>query len=439
LVSPGFQSTRAFSDILEKFSHEPMNSNRLLAFDPDMACGGMIAAAATASGYEVASARTAGQFFQYLQLWNPAFILLDMSLPEDEGTALFQQLCEMRHSALILAMGPVADQDRLHRLSHRGAHRGLTMAGTIFKPLHRSELDRILADLRDSRHWLSEAILARALEQGELFLEYQPLIDLRSGHVCSVETLIRWRHPQRGLIGPDIFIPFAEATDTIAAMTRWVATQAIAELGIWTRQGIELDLAFNLSARNLRDADLGPAVLGACRQAGISPSRITLELTETVAVERPDEALAALSRLRLSGLKLAIDDFGTGYSSLAQLRRLPFSQIKIDRSLVTNCQQSRRAMQIIATVVDLARNMGLHSIAEGVETPSDLDAVANLGCDKAQGYLISRPLPADRLAAWLADWPVAAGPQCSEDVLHSILCNKRTEPPSSPAPSWNRA
>jgi EAL domain-containing protein (putative c-di-GMP-specific phosphodiesterase class I) len=416
-----------------------MNSNRLLVFDPDVACGGIIAAAAAASGYEAASARTAGQFFQYLQLWNPAFILLDMSLPEDESAAPFQQLCEMRHEALILVMGPVADQDRLHLLCHRGAHRGLTMAGAIFKPLHRNELDSALADLRDSRHWLSEATLARALEQGELFLEYQPLIDLRTGHVCSVETLIRWRHPQRGLIGPDIFIPFVEATDAIGPVTRWVARRAIAELGAWARQGIGLDLAFNLSARNLWDADLGPAVLDACRLAGISPSRITLELTETIAVERPDEALSALSRLRLSGLKLAIDDFGTGYSSLAQLRRLPFSQIKIDRSLVTNCQQSRRAMRIIGTVVDLARNMGLHSIAEGVETPSDLDAVANLGCDKAQGYLISRPLPADRLLSWLSAWPVAAGPQRSEDVLRSILCNRRIDPPSSPAESWNRA
>jgi EAL domain-containing protein (putative c-di-GMP-specific phosphodiesterase class I) len=409
-----------------------MNSNRLLVFDSDAACGGAIAAAATASGYEVARAAATGQFLQYLQLWNPAFILLDISKPEDEGAALFQQLCEARHQALILLMAPLADQGRLHLLNHLGTRHGLSMAGMIFKPLHCTELDRTLADLRNSRHWLSETTLAGALERGEFFLEYQPLNDLRTGHVSSVETLIRWRHPQRGLIRPDVFIPFAESTDAIGPVTRWVASTAIAELGAWARQGFELELAFNLSACNLWDADLAPAILEACGKAEVAPSRITLELTETAAVERPDEAVAALSQLRLSGLKLAIDDFGTGYSSLAQLRRLPFSQIKIDRSLITDCRPSRRAMQIIGTVVELARGMGLHCIAEGVETRSDLDAVVSLGCDKAQGYLISQPLPADRLLPWLAGWPVAAGPRHGEEMLRSILCNKRIKPALEP-------
>jgi EAL domain-containing protein (putative c-di-GMP-specific phosphodiesterase class I) len=184
---------------------------------------------------------------------------------------------------------------------------------------------------------------------------------------------------------------------------------AIAQLKIWTRQGVALGLAINLSARNLWDCDLADAILAACEAADISTSRITLELTETAAIERPEDAASALSRLRLSGIKVAIDDFGTGYSSLAQLHRLPFSQIKIDRSLVTNCEQSHGALQIIGTVVGLARSLGLHCIAEGVETKSDFDAVGNLGCDAAQGYLISRPLPADRLQSWLAGWPVVPG------------------------------
>lgn len=380
----------------------------------------MIAAAATASGYETASATGLGPFLQYLKLWNPAFILLDVSAQGDAVMTMLQHLWDARSPALVLLMGPVADQGRLHLLQHLGASRGLAMVGKVFKPLHRNELEQTLTGLRDSRHWLTETAVTRGLERGEFFLEYQPLANIRSGHISSVESLIRWRHPHRGLISPDSFIPFVETSNAVGPLTRWVAMTAIAQLDAWTRQGMELDLAINLSARNLWDSDLADAILAACEAADISSSRITLELTETAAIERPEDAIAALSRLRLSGIKLAIDDFGTGYSSLAQLRRLPFSQIKIDRSLVTNCQHSHSALQIISTVVDLARSLGLHCIAEGVETKSDFDAVGNLGCDTAQGYLISRALPADRLQTWIADWPVVPGPRRSIELLRSI-------------------
>ncbi|MGH6643839.1 MAG: GGDEF/EAL domain-containing response regulator [Bradyrhizobium sp.] len=398
----------------------PMISNRLLIVDFDPNAGAFIAAAATASGYETATATAAGQFLQYLQLWNPAFVLLDVGASGETGMAMLRHLWETRCPALVLLMGRVADQGRLHLLQHMGTGNGLTMTGMVFKPLHRNELVQTLTGLRDSRHWLTETAVTQGLERGEFFLEYQPLVNVRSGHISSVESLIRWRHPHRGLISPDAFIPFVEASNAVGPLTRWVAMTAIAQLEAWTRQGVELDLAINLSARNLWDSDLADMILTACEAADISTSRLTLELTETAAIERPEDAIAALSRLRLCGIKLAIDDFGTGYSSLAQLRQLPFSQIKIDRSLVTNCQQSHSALQIISTVVDLARSLGLHCIAEGVETKSDFDAVGNLGCDTAQGYLISRALPADRLQTWLADWPVVPGPRRSIELLRSI-------------------
>ncbi|MGH6880879.1 MAG: GGDEF/EAL domain-containing response regulator [Hypericibacter sp.] len=398
----------------------PMISNRLLIVDFDPNAGALIAAAATASGYETATATAAGQFLQYLQLWNPAFVLLDVGASGETGMAMLRHLWETRCPALVLLMGRVADQGRLHLLQHMGTGNGLTMTGMVFKPLHRNELVQTLTGLRDSRHWLTETAVTQGLERGEFFLEYQPLVNVRSGHISSVESLIRWRHPHRGLISPDAFIPFVEASNAVGPLTRWVAMTAIAQLEAWTRQGVELDLAINLSARNLWDSDLADMILTACEAADISTSRLTLELTETAAIERPEDAIAALSRLRLCGIKLAIDDFGTGYSSLAQLRQLPFSQIKIDRSLVTNCQQSHSALQIISTVVDLARSLGLHCIAEGVETKSDFDAVGNLGCDTAQGYLISRALPADRLQTWLADWPVVPGPRRSIELLRSI-------------------
>jgi EAL domain-containing protein (putative c-di-GMP-specific phosphodiesterase class I) len=396
-----------------------MNSNRLLILDADPRSGEMIAAAATAAGYETATAWCVGQFLQYLQLWRPAFVLLDVGAQGDDDTRLLRHLWETGSHALIALMGRISDQSRLHILTHLAAGQGLTMAGTMFKPLHQKELAETLAGLRDSRHWLNEAAVGRALERDEFVLEYQPLANIRTGHISSVESLIRWRHPHRGLVAPDAFIPFVESSPWVVPVTHWVVKTAIAQLGLWTRQGLELDLAINLSARNLWDDDLADTILEACREAGIPTSRIVLELTETAAIDRPDAA-AALSNLRLHGIRLAIDDFGTGYSSLAQLRSLPFSQIKIDRSLVTDCQQSHSAMQIISTVVDLARSLGLHCIAEGVETKSDFDAVGSFGCDEAQGYLISRPLAADRLRPWLAGWPVIPGPRRSQELLQSI-------------------
>ncbi|HWA41671.1 MAG TPA: EAL domain-containing protein [Hypericibacter adhaerens] len=397
-----------------------MNSNRLLILDPDSGSGDTVATAAAAAGYETASARSVGQFLQYLQLWQPAFVMLDIGPQTDESMALLRHLWEVRSPALVVLMGRVADQSRLHILQHIGASHGLTMAGLMFKPLHQSELDRTLAGLRDDRHWLTEAAVMQALDQDEFLLEYQPLTDVRSGHIRSLESLIRWRHPQRGRIGPDQFIPFVEANRVIGPVTQWVAETAIAQLGAWSEMGLELNIAINASARNLSDDSLAETILAACERAGIPPERVTLEITETAAMERFEDAVATLSRLRASGMHLAIDDFGTGYSSLAQLRRLPFSQIKIDRSLVTNCQQSHSALQIISTVVDLARSLGLRCIAEGVETKEDFDAVGNLGCDVAQGYLISRPLPADQLPPWLADWPVIPGPRRSVELLQNI-------------------
>lgn len=400
-----------------------MNSNRLLILDSDPRCGETIAAAASATGYETAAASSVGQFLQYLQLWRPAFILLDIGA-QDDDTRLLRHLWEAGSRALIVLMGRLSDQSRLHILQHLAAGQGLAMAGMMFKPLHQKELVETLAGLRDSRHWLTEAAVIRALERGEFVLEYQPLANIRTGHISSVESLIRWRHPHRGLIAPNAFIPFVESTNAVGPVTHWVAKAAIAQLGVWAEQGLELDLAINVSARNLWDDSLADTILVACRSASIATSRITLELTESAAIDRPDAA-AALSNLRLHGIRLAIDDFGTGYSSLAQLRSLPFSQIKIDRSLVTNCQQSHSAMQIISAVVDLARNLGLHCIAEGVETKPDFDAIGNFGCDEAQGYLISRPLAPDRLLSWLADWPVVPGPRRSQELLWNIARTAR--------------
>jgi EAL domain-containing protein (putative c-di-GMP-specific phosphodiesterase class I) len=256
-----------------------------------------------------------------------------------------------------------------------------------------------IADLRAAldavRHeggWLSVAALSSALEQSEFHLHYQPKLDLRSGAITSLEALMRWQHPTRGAISPVDFIPFAECSTFIDRLTNWLTEEASRQLRAWDGDGVQVDVALNISSRNLHEARLADVLDEHCRANGIAPERVTLELTETAAMRDAVQMIDVLARLRLKGFKLSIDDFGTGYSSLAQLHRLPFSEIKIDRSFVTDCVTSGESRSIVKLVIDLAHALGMTAVAEGVESADVLDQLRELGCDQAQGNHIARPL-----------------------------------------------
>jgi diguanylate cyclase (GGDEF)-like protein len=246
------------------------------------------------------------------------------------------------------------------------------------------------------------AELRRALDEHELVLYYQPKAQLADGAIAGVEALVRWNHPQRGLLAPAEFIPVAEHTGLIKEVTLYVLRQALQQLRLWEAEGLVLTVAVNLSARDLLDFDL-PEVIGAIlSDNGVAATRLELEITETVLLSDPMRARAILSRLSAMGVKLAIDDFGTGYSSLAYLKRLPVSEIKIDRSFVTNMNTDRSDAAIVRSTIDLGRNLGLTVVAEGVETEADWAQLKALNCNFAQGYHLSRPIPADEVAGWVA-------------------------------------
>jgi diguanylate cyclase (GGDEF)-like protein/PAS domain S-box-containing protein len=243
--------------------------------------------------------------------------------------------------------------------------------------------------------------LRRALEQRELELFYQPKIELGSGRVTSVEALLRWRHPSRGLVLPDEFIPVADRTGLMDPLTRYVIEEALKQRQEWRRAGRELAVAVNVSMRNLIDGAFPGDVLELLRKWDVPPESLELEVTEHAIEADRFRAKAVLERLGEMGLRVAIDDFGTGYSSLAYLRRLPLHEIKIDRSFVTTMTTDKDDAVIVRSAIDLARNLGLGVVAEGVETAETLAALVGLGCDSAQGYYWSRPLPAAELTAWL--------------------------------------
>jgi diguanylate cyclase len=266
-------------------------------------------------------------------------------------------------------------------------------AGYVFYDKARSEADpanlTLVSDLR------------RALDERELVLYYQPKASLANGAVESVEALLRWNHPTRGLLGPDQFIPLAQQTGLIKPLTLYVIDDALRQCRAWQRAGMTLGVAVNLSVRNLLDAEFPDQVKALLKKRRVSPGLLELEITESTMLSDPVRTKRVLDKLSAMGVALSIDDFGTGYSSLSYLSQLPVNEIKIDRSFVMNMADCDNDAVIVRSTIDLARNLGLQVVAEGVETEEAWDELSQLGCTLAQGYYLSRPVPAKDLTQWL--------------------------------------
>jgi diguanylate cyclase (GGDEF)-like protein len=245
--------------------------------------------------------------------------------------------------------------------------------------------------------------LRRAIDRGQLVLHYQPKVDLRTGEIHGVEALVRWKHPERGMVPPDEFIPPAQKTGVIGPLTMFVLDEALRQCRNWALQGLELCVAVNLSTRNLLDVHLPDTVGELLSRWEVAPSLLELEITESTILADPIRAMQILSRLDEMGVRLAIDDFGTGYSSLAYLKRLPVDELKIDKSFILGMEDSENDAVIVRSTIDLGRNLGLRVVAEGVETSKAWNRLASLGCDIAQGYYLSRPIPAGELTEWIRE------------------------------------
>lgn len=252
--------------------------------------------------------------------------------------------------------------------------------------------------------------LRQGLQSSELVLHYQPKVSLSTGEACGVEALVRWQHPKRGLIPPDQFIPLAEHTGLIGPLTLYVLDTALAQVRAWTDAGYPIPVSVNLSARNLLDERLPDQVAALLIKHDVPARMLNLEVTESAIMTDPIRAERLLIRLQALGVAIAIDDFGVGYTSLAQLKKLPVNELKIDRSFVTSMETDSGNALIVQSVIDIGHNLGLVAIAEGVESQEVMAALGELGCDIAQGYHFSRPLPADDLLAWYAQHAATVSP-----------------------------
>jgi len=262
-------------------------------------------------------------------------------------------------------------------------------------------------------HLQLESDLRRALERQEFRLYYQPIVDLEDGAVIGFEALVRWRHPERGLLLPDQFIPSAEETGLVMALGEWVLREACRQLKVWddTIPGAEaLSVTVNLSSRQIDDRDLVERVALAIRDAGVEPRRLKLEVTESLIMENPTLAAELLNRIKALGCEICLDDFGTGYSSLSYLLRLPIDVIKVDRSFLVDLGRGTRNADIVWAVLELARRLGMRVIAEGVETHSQVLHLRELDCAYAQGYYFSRPVDAEAAVELATSRVVAIGP-----------------------------
>lgn len=259
-------------------------------------------------------------------------------------------------------------------------------------------------DPHSARRLALMAGLRQAIEQDQLFLVYQPKIDLKSGCVSGVEALVRWKHPEWGVIPPDQFIPIAEQTGLIRLLTYWVFNTAVHQCRAWREEGREISVAVNLSPRSFQDVTLCDQIVKALSDHGVPPGLLEIEITESILMADPVRAMEILVDLSGKGIQFFIDDFGVGYSSLSYLKRLPVTAIKIDKSFVGNMAMSHDDEVIVRSTIDLAHNLGRKVIAEGVETREILEKLLSLGCDAAQGYYFSRPIAPADLTRWLDEF-----------------------------------
>jgi EAL domain-containing protein (putative c-di-GMP-specific phosphodiesterase class I)/CheY-like chemotaxis protein len=338
-------------------------------------------------------------------------IFSDLQMPEMDGVEFVRQIVNTGYAGRVIIVSG-EDQRVLEGAARVASAHGLHVLGALHKPASseqlRDKLDSAAAQcpakIPPPCKLYGKQELAAAIKGGQLLNHYQPKVSTSSGAFVGVEALVRWLHPEDGLVLPDQFIGIAEQHGLIDDLTRVVLCAALQQTRLWLDRGINLQVAVNVSMDNLNALDLPDFVEAAAKETGVSLSSLVLEVTESRLMNDSVAPLDVLTRLRLRRVGLSIDDFGTGHSSLAQLRDLPFDELKIDRSFVSGAYNDKSLKAIVEASVQMARQLGMKTVAEGVEDLLDWNFLRECGCDVAQGYFIGRPMTPAELPGWITEW-----------------------------------
>jgi diguanylate cyclase (GGDEF)-like protein len=403
-----------------------MNKPKLLILDDDPLAGQPIQSIAEFAGFEVRFVLEPVPFFDQMQEWKPDFIVLDLVMPEMDGVMVMEELAARECDARLIITSGVGGRV-LDAAARAAREHGLKVQGVLAKPFTPAALRNLLNHPLES-HSNSPCKkkappimpgieqLHAALEEQRLEVYLQPKVSCTSYRLAGFEVLVRWQELESGFVPPDHFVPIAEREGLIGALTRQVVEQALSwfasrhpgsgecvDNAAFDRCSLVsgLHLSINISAASMPDTALFDWIEQRCRELDIPPRRITFELTETSAMEDATATLNVLTRLRVKGFQLSIDDFGTGFSSMLQLVRLPFSEIKVDKSFVLTALRSQESRSVIKSIIDLGHSLGLQTTAEGIEDAETFSYLQQAGCDLAQGFHIARPMPLKAVDAWL--------------------------------------
>jgi len=381
---------------------------KLLIIDDEEDIGDLISEIAKSQGFDTKVLTSAENIAQVLSEFAPDLIMQDLLMPGTDGVELLRIFADQAKDVQVCLMSG-SDARVLSGARRLGSAHGLNIIETLEKPLEVGKLKSFFEGIKqnnpeDSVPYQDKESYSKALSNGEFTLFYQPVVELKSKNIKGFEALARWNHPSKGILLPDAFLRDLTNDGLMQELTDFVMKEAIEQTALFYKNGHKYTMAVNITASTLLDLSLPDKISEICKKYELPPEFLILEVTETEAMKDTTRTMDVLLRMRLRNIGVAIDDFGTGHSSLRELQRMPFSELKIDKSFILDSMKSNDSKVISQSIIDLGHNLGLKVVAEGIENYETMEFLSKMGCDLGQGFAIGHPMKSSAIDAWIDNW-----------------------------------